>query len=1018
MQTLPQPADSLGEARPVSEILSRADPADMPAMRAGLSFLTSAGAELAAALEKSHQENQRLNAIISALPPEWVQAATTGEAFPDFGALRAELELLKDERIDLRGQLVERDQLIEALNQQVVQIDTEEDARLALEAPQPQPSPEAEALAALQAEMESVSLARAQAEDGLRTSEAELADVEQQLAGLSADLLAALPEDVRAQLAATPAADEQTEDRRQRRAMRLGALAAASSALLERSQQGDALADQANSRAAAIQADLEAASSARMALEADLNEKVQTLEDLQNQVESLEAESEGLNAQIEQLKEQTVALQGQLDAALAAKAAAEEQLVAREGELAELNQQIDSVSQQLRTVLPEDVLAQITAADAAAPDEEAPGEEMAEDGEMVPRGAAPKMLGLGALVAGVTAAVDLSQQKSHAAEEASGLLGSVEEQRVSLESALGEKEQAIAALNAQIEALNAQSADVQAQLDAALAATAGLEQQVGERDGLLNDLQGQMQDAVSRLQEIVPAEYLPQPEVVEAAETEVVEGEAVESEAVEGEGGAVKVAGLAALVSGVAALVDRHSSTALDLQAQLDGLGQEKAALEATLEAKLGELASYNDYSLNLQGQVNELAARATSADAALALKEQAEVEAQAQIEALNAQIEALNSQAAALTVQIEDLQSQLDAVTGAKTELEQTLQATQAQLDAAQADLAQIEEESARALGSRAAGLGAVGAGVAAVSALRDKEAELAEANNQLLALQAQVNELAAGNTDVDALRGQLEELSGAKIDVEGQLTQRDAELADLRSQLAALQEQQAAMVEERASLQAELVHMEEESEEVNALRSAALSFESASTLSEALSRLPAFKTSAASAAIVAGVQPVLSPRIQALTDVVGIGSAYQQRLYTAGVGTYWELSSLPDAELETILKIPELQRARIEFEDTRADAYQWAQKTGTIGLLWDGDHVDDFEPLPGVGKTFEKRLYEAGITTYEQLIECGNERLAEIVKAPPMREIDYGAWKERAQQFLVERQAAQPAEPDQPSE
>jgi len=303
-------------------------------------------------------------------------------------------------------------------------------------------------------------------------------------------------------------------------------------------------------------------------------------------------------------------------------------------------------------------------------------------------------------------------------------------------------------------------------------------------------------------------------------------------------------------------------------------------------------------------------------------------------------------------------------------------------------------------------------------VSALRDKEAELAEANNQLLALQAQVNELAAGNTDVDALRGQLEELSGAKIDVEGQLTQRDAELADLRSQLAALQEQQAAMVEERASLQAELVHMEEESEEVNALRSAALSFESASTLSEALSRLPAFKTSAASAAIVAGVQPVLSPRIQALTDVVGIGSAYQQRLYTAGVGTYWELSSLPDAELETILKIPELQRARIEFEDTRADAYQWAQKTGTIGLLWDGDHVDDFEPLPGVGKTFEKRLYEAGITTYEQLIECGNERLAEIVKAPPMREIDYGAWKERAQQFLVERQAAQPAEPDQPSE
>ena len=210
----------------------------------------------------------------------------------------------------------------------------------------------------------------------------------------------------------------------------------------------------------------------------------------------------------------------------------------------------------------------------------------------------------------------------------------------------------------------------------------------------------------------------------------------------------------------------------------------------------------------------------------------------------------------------------------------------------------------------------------------------------------------------------------------------------------------------------------MEEDSDEINALRSAALSFEAASTLSDALSRLPAFKTSAASAAIVAGVQPVLSTRIQALNDVAGIGSAYQQRLYGAGIGTYWELSSLPDADLETILQIPELQRARIDFEETRADAYQWAQKTGTIGLLWDGDHVDDFELLPGIGKTFEKRLYEAGITTYEQLIECDVERLVEIVKAPPMREVNYDDWKERAQQFVAERQAGQPAEPDQPGE
>jgi hypothetical protein len=85
---------------------------------------------------------------------------------------------------------------------------------------------------------------------------------------------------------------------------------------------------------------------------------------------------------------------------------------------------------------------------------------------------------------------------------------------------------------------------------------------------LLGDLQGQIQDAVSRLQEIVPAEDLPQPELPEAVEGEavegeagagaVLEGEAGEDEAVAGEGGAgaVKAVGLPVLVTGVAALVN------------------------------------------------------------------------------------------------------------------------------------------------------------------------------------------------------------------------------------------------------------------------------------------------------------------------------------------------------------------------------------------------------------------------------------------------------------------------------
>ncbi|HRJ80138.1 MAG TPA: helix-hairpin-helix domain-containing protein, partial [Planctomycetota bacterium] len=468
----------------------------------------------------------------------------------------------------------------------------------------------------------------------------------------------------------------------------------------------------------------------------------------------------------------------------------------------------------------------------------------------------------------------------------------------------------------------------------------------------------------------------------------------------EGEAAAVAPAvGLAALVSGVAALVERNAGSRIELdgqiqtlQAQIEGLGQEKSDLAALLEQKEQDLAGYNDYSLNLQGQVNELSAQATGVEAALMLKEQELAAAQAQIEGLNAQIDALNAQVA-------DLQGQLDAASSAKAELETALQASQAQLEGAQAELAQIDEESQRTLGEKAVRLGAVGAGATAVAAIKDKEEELAAANEQVQALQTQVADLSSERAA----------LAQSQESLQADLQSREAEAAELRAQLEALQEQAVKAAEERAVLQEQLVEATDDLSEVEALRSAALSFGNAAALSDALTHLPAIKKHAVTAAIVAGVQPVLSPRIQALTDVKGVGSAYQQRLYRAGIGTYWELASVPDAELETTLEIPELQRARIDFDATRADAYEWAHLTDTVGLLWDGDHVDDFEVLPGIGKTFEKRLYEAGVTTYEQLAECAAERLAEIVKAPPMREVNYDEWKAAARQFLAERAAAQ---------
>ncbi|MCB0242785.1 MAG: hypothetical protein KDI12_05205, partial [Anaerolineae bacterium] len=39
-----------------------------------------------------------------------------------------------------------------------------------------------------------------------------------------------------------------------------------------------------------------------------------------------------------------------------------------------------------------------------------------------------------------------------------------------------------------------------------------------------------------------------------------------------------------------------------------------------------------------------------------------------------------------------------------------------------------------------------------------------------------------------------------------------------------------------------------------------------------------------------------------------------------------------------------------------------------------------------------FEKRLYMAGIFTYQQLADAGRDRLAEIIDAPEFRQPDYG--------------------------
>ena len=164
MESLPQTENADTGARGISEILAKANRADLPAMRTSLSFLTSAGAQLATALQRRNQEYDEALAALSMLPPEWVQAARSGQALPDLRLLRSELEQAKEQSAHLEAQLAERGQLVQAL----------------------------------QAQLDAAAAAKSQ-------TEAELASLEEQMNALSVELQQSVAED---EAAASPTGDE------------------------------------------------------------------------------------------------------------------------------------------------------------------------------------------------------------------------------------------------------------------------------------------------------------------------------------------------------------------------------------------------------------------------------------------------------------------------------------------------------------------------------------------------------------------------------------------------------------------------------------------------------------------------------------------------------------------------------------------------------------------------------------------------------------------------------------------
>lgn len=143
-----------------------------------------------------------------------------------------------------------------------------------------------------------------------------------------------------------------------------------------------------------------------------------------------------------------------------------------------------------------------------------------------------------------------------------------------------------------------------------------------------------------------------------------------------------------------------------------------------------------------------------------------------------------------------------------------------------------------------------------------------------------------------------------------------------------------------------------------------------------------------------------------QHLSDVKGIGSSLETRLYAAGIGSYWELSQLSDARLIEILELNETQREGFPFDSVRADAARLARETGTRGRRWNQEPPDDLEPITGIGHTFEKKLYDAGICTFDALASATVEQLREICPGSPQKRPNHASWIAQARELAAARE------------
>lgn len=117
---------------------------------------------------------------------------------------------------------------------------------------------------------------------------------------------------------------------------------------------------------------------------------------------------------------------------------------------------------------------------------------------------------------------------------------------------------------------------------------------------------------------------------------------------------------------------------------------------------------------------------------------------------------------------------------------------------------------------------------------------------------------------------------------------------------------------------------------------------------------------------------------------------------MLTCALIWYWYKSTADEDALDLLDQLATIQAKARHYAETAVSQPQEAQPNQT---------PFNWEKINGIGPTYTKRLYEAGITTLSDLAQADPDQIGEIVKLQAWQAHDPQEWIDEAQRLLDEQ-------------